>query len=405
MNPILILGMYTPGAALARQFTRMGIPVFCADCSDSVHGMKNKYGVKLVCPDPQKDGKAWLEWLLQFGSTQSVKPVLIITSDRYVLPLNDFSDSIKNHFLFALPEGGLLRQLTSKRGTTAICSQNTFPIPNTIFPVSGAEIETFCDTVSFPIIAKPEYAKHWMEPEIAKFVQEKKVIHLHSKESAVEFYKKMNEFGISIIFQEIIPGPDENLYYHVSYTNREGKTTTSFIGRKLRITPIHFGSASYVESVVLPDLDKDICKFLEAIQYRGICGVEVKLDEITGTYKLVEINPRFGLWDEIGAYLGQDVALAAYNDLAEQKIQSNYPLYEKIYWGSLHRDIYALFDYAHAGLLTVGAFLQSYAKRPLIITDIHADDLSYSAYSLWTSAKGALRQFIELLHKPTQDVK
>jgi len=49
--------------------------------------------------------------------------------------------------------------------------------------------------------------------------------------------------------------------------------------------------------------------FIRQLGYKGHIGVELKYDERDSIYKLIEVNPRFGLWDGLPTLCGMDFSL------------------------------------------------------------------------------------------------
>ena len=105
---------------------------------------------------------------------------------------------------------------------------------------------------------------------------------------------------VSRAFEEVIPGPDDRLLYWCGFVGPEGRVGGRLVGRKRRIVPIHFGSATFVELVDAPDVEEQCERFLVSVGYQGLCGVELKRDPRDGVAKLIEVNARYSLWDDIG---------------------------------------------------------------------------------------------------------
>ena len=183
----------------------------------------------------------------------------------------------------------------------------------------------------------------------------------------------MVEIDPRVVVQEVIPGPDEFLLYFVCYMNRDQEMLGAFTGRKVRVTPIHFGSASYVQTMYDARLEEQCLAFLSSAGFWGICGIEVKQDERDGQRKLVEINPRYGLWDEIGQYIGVDIGYIAYCDLLGLPVVPAYAFQPHYRWVSLERDVRAFLEYRREGLIDVRSWLAS-LRGPILWTDVSLRD-------------------------------
>jgi predicted ATP-grasp superfamily ATP-dependent carboligase len=157
---------------------------------------------------------------------------------------------------------------------------------------------------------------------------------------------------------EVIPGEDRELLYFVFYRSADGRIW-HFSGRKERVLPVHFGSASFVVSMEAEDLDRVSITFLEKLDYRGLGGIEFKRDARDGSLKLIEFNPRFGLWDALGQRFGVDTAAVAYLDAIGAELPEPGRGRMGVRWVSISRDVRAAFRYRKEGLLSARNWLAS----------------------------------------------
>ncbi len=212
--------------------------------------------------------------------------------------------------------------------------------------------------IGVPCIIKPVFSPSWWKEDIAEIVQGK-VVKLDSLDQAARLYETLTRLDSQFVVQEIIPGDDENLYYFVFYVNRDGQVLVRFAGQKLRVTPAHFGSASYVKSIHDARLEEISLRFLDATGYIGLGGIEFKLDPRDDTFKLIEVNARFGLWDVLATRCGIELPYIAYLD-ALGLPTPEYDQYEKgVIWVSLARDISAFKQYNQEGVLSLFQWLKS----------------------------------------------
>ena len=144
-----------------------------------------------------------------------------------------------------------------------------------------------------------------------------------------------------MIVQEVIPGEDERLAYCCFYVDRGRRPLAVFAGRKLRILPVQFGSATYVRSFHDPDLERVSLKLLSGTGYQGLGGVEFKKDSRDERYKLIEFNARFGLWDALAVRCGIDIPHMAYQDALERPVEPRTAYRDDVIWLDSQRDIRA----------------------------------------------------------------
>jgi predicted ATP-grasp superfamily ATP-dependent carboligase len=172
-------------------------------------------------------------------------------------------------------------------------------------------------------------------------------------------YDRVASHDPRLIVQEVVPGGDERLVYVCVYFGREGACLGAFAGRKPRVLPPGMGSASYAFTFHDPTLIDAARRLCEGVGYRGLGGIEFKLDPRDNTYKLIEFNVRFGLWDALGARYGVNLALLAWRDAQGLPVEPAFACREGASWCSFQRDLSAFKLYRRQGTLGLGAWLRS----------------------------------------------
>ncbi len=395
-NPVFVLGLSTPGIFLLRHFLKYKIITYGFDSNINELGFKSKYGIKVVCPDPEINDKEFIDFLIDFRKNTDKNPVIIPTADKYVLPLNDYAETLLEYFNFTVPKGGILRKLTSKKETYELAVKHGFPSPNTCFASNPEELDSFVKQADFPCILKPEFPESWRTGFLEEFCKGSKVILVKSPNELYEKYEVIKKYDNRVIAQEIIKGDDSNLHYFVSYIDNNRNCIGSFTGIKERIAPIHFGSASYVNIVYNENLEIIATNWLKEMGFWGISGIEVKKDDRDNKFKLIEVNPRFGLWDEVGTRFGIDIAMMCYNELVNNELTPIKKTTINIRWISIHRDIRASAEYISEGILSIGKIAESYLNFPIYISDLKLNDLRLTFYLLKKLFKGFIRKIFSI---------
>jgi len=391
-NPVISLGLSTPGIFILRHFRKYGIEAYGLDSNPKELGFYSRFGIKSVCPDPEFKGEEFRDYLVKFGKSFSVKPVLIPSSDKFVLPLNDYAKELSEHFLFTMPENDILRRLTSKRYSYELAVKHGFPAPQTCFANNVRELENFVREVEFPCILKPEFPESWRTGFLEEYCRGEKVIIVNSADEIFEKYDTIRKYDDRVIVQEIIQGEDKNLHYFVSYVDRNQNCLGSFTGIKERISPVHFGSASYVNIIYNEELENISVKWLKEMKFWGASGIEVKKDPRDNQFKLIEVNPRFGLWDEVGIRFGIDVAMMCYKELtgeAQERIENKKI---NIRWVSIHRDIRSSAEYVSHGILPLSGILKSYFDFPIYVGDMKWSDPKLTLHLIKSLIRGLFRK-------------
>lgn len=392
-HPALVLGLYFPGIAILKHLNSLNINVTGVSYIKDVPGFKLKDIRVFKVPSPQKNEKELVHWLVHFSKKCNEIPVLFNTSDDFITFLAKHRHELEGYFLFPWSSCEISLQLTSKLNLAEIATKAEVKIPRTI------SIEDwdkgFLGDISYPCLIKPLFANEWRSDSLRDLVGFDKLLVVTNSIDMDKWVKVLKERKVSILVQELIPGKDQNLYYCVVYRGRDGELKRMFCGQKIRITPIHFGSASYVKTTdVYPFMDT-IKRLLDSVDYHGSAGIEFKLDQRDGEYKLIEVNARFGLWDDLSIPMGSDVFLAYYQDMCGDNPQTKYPKQVSINWVSLSRDIPEFLNYIREGELDIISWLRSF-QRPLKIAEYYPGELSLFINSVFGKFIRKLRRTIHV---------
>lgn len=354
----LLLGLGLPGLDIARSLGRRGIPVFGHDRGPN-WACLSRY--VMPCPSaPDEPESALLEAVLNWGRQIGGHPLLIPLQDDYVLFVSRHREALERVYRFVLPDAEVIESLVSKSKMWSLCSANGVALPLTLRPHSSDDFAAIASEIRFPCLIKPNYSRSWVcsPPTIVEKGQ--KAIQVTSAGELVGLSPHFADGRGDVIVQEVIRGPDSNLHYVVAYFDNSGRSRASFVGRKLRTCPPHFGPGTYVESVHAPEIAELAVKLLSSLGYKGCAGVEVKLDPRDGVYKLIEVNARFGLWDGFAAKCGVDFAYLAYADAVGLPLPPEPPAYRAgMRWVQPERDFWAVLDYFRSGELSPADWLRS----------------------------------------------
>ena len=267
-------------------------------------------------------------------------PVLIPMQDDNVLFVARHHDELKKHYRFQLPAPDIAEALVSKSGTHELAAAAGVPQPRS-FPVdSGHDAEGLIGIVTYPALIKPVFSRSWQTPEVQKRVGGKVVV-IENDAQLLDSCRELSRIDNRLVVQEMIPGPDSNLIYYIGYFDENSDPLASFVGVKERVIPVHFGSASFVTSRYDQRVIELSTQFMKRIRYKGHVGIEYKYDNRDDSYKLIEVNVRFGLWDGLPAICGIDFARINYDYLLGKAVRCSPRYDDGIKWISFERDIRA----------------------------------------------------------------
>lgn len=353
------------GLDIARILSSLSIPVYGFDHSYNIPGRFSRCLKFIYCPYPENQEKGYVGLLNELSHSLDVKPVLFPLSDDLVYIVSKYQKQLSNSYALVVPDQSLLEKLINKDGLYYLACEHSMPAPKTYFVKDEGELDLIKKENIFPVIIKPEESSFWYSEKATLilrrglFSARPKVIYCQDFYQLRKAYKQIAAIDNRVVVQEVIPGNDQNLVYVAFYCNDQSELLGYFSGRKIRVIPRGFGSASFVRSYDDPALRRMVTKFLTAIKYKGLGGIEFKKDTRDEVYKIIEFNPRFGMWDALGARCGVNLPYIAYCDALGIKVKRQLEFRENVIWVDWQRDIRAFFEYHQAGQLGFREWLKS----------------------------------------------
>lgn len=363
--PVVLSSLDRPATlGIARSLGRRGITVHGIDVDPIAYGRGSRFIDAHILPDTAHSEDNKLQYLLDLGK-QLKRAVLYPLSDDDVILCSRERKELERYYLYVMPDHATVIDLLTKDGLTRIAHRCGVPAPKMYSPSSENDVIELAGEVSYPVIIKPMVSTAWLRPEIIDMLRDDplssppKVALCADANVLVATYQQIAFYDNRVIIQEVIPGEDQRLVYFCFYLDRSSKPLATFAGRKVRILPVGFGSASYVRSLYDRELEEISLRFLKDVCYQGLGGIEFKQDARDGVYKLIEFNVRFGMWDALGVRCGVDIPYISYCDALGLPVEPQYSYRENIAWVDLQRDIRAYLIYRKRNLITMKEWLGS----------------------------------------------
>lgn len=364
--PAVVVPADRPAAlGIARSLGSRGVTVYGVDSDPLAPAMASRHVTPVRLPRGDASDETRLRALLDLGRRLGRRAVLFPVSDSAALLCSRHRDALREHYHFVMPEADALDRLLSKDGLHELAEEHGIPAPR-MFPVANREeAETIADRLPYPVIIKPVFSPSWQNPEVRALLRTTalgggpKVVLCRNAAELLAAHGKIAAHDPRMIFEEVIPGEDPSLLYHCFYLDRDSRPLATFAGRKLRLLPVGFGSASFVQSVHDPELERLSLDLLAKIRYQGLGGVEFKRDARDGRLKLIEFNARYGMWDSLGVRCGVDIPWAAYRDALGEPVEPRHHYRTGVKWVDLQRDARAFLQYRSAGRLGSAGWLRS----------------------------------------------
>ncbi|MBA3777968.1 MAG: ATP-grasp domain-containing protein [Chloroflexi bacterium] len=284
--------------------------------------------------DPYRRAEDLVHRLVSFARTQERRPVLFYDNDGYLALISRFRAGLADHFAFIVPDATLVEDLLDKQRFLSLATRLALPIPATRHLTHGFVVSDV--DLTFPLILKPltrdDRDRAWVH--VGGFA---KAIRFQTRDALRADLPRLQRSGMAFIAQTLIPGPETAVEsYHV-YADVEGSVVADFAGRKIRTLPPEFGHSTALVTTVAADVISTGRQIVRALGFTGVAKMDFKRDR-AGQLHLLEINPRFTLWNHLGARAGINVPAIVFGDLAGWARPTIRPARAGVTWCDLWKD-------------------------------------------------------------------
>ncbi len=329
--------------------------------SGAAIGFASRVGHKRRCPPTyEADGKPLCEFVLSLAAEFDRRLVVIPCSDDYVQFVSNHRDALSERCLFLLPEKEMVDILLDKAKFDRLARELDIPAP-AFAVVDAGPSPALPEEMRYPLVAKP--LNTFKDNPLRKKI---KVEEFASPEEWDEFFAPWEGSGASVAVQEKIIGDDTDVYVYGALWGPDAKPVSRFTGRKIRQFPKTYGSTAVATCRLEPEVVEKSEAILRSIKYRGLCDVEFKRERRDDKLRVIEINPRQGLWHRMGRLAGIDIVQDTYRLLAGESVA---PIRQRPgnagRWCYFARDIQRLKqDIKRTGLSSIPAWLGTYVTLP-----------------------------------------
>ena len=311
---------------------------------------------------PQKNPARAAEDLIDLAKTFTAKPALFYGNDANLLLVSRHRDELLPHYHFRLPPADLIEDLVIKTRFAALATKHDLPVPKSFLSTDFASSHAALQQLTLPVILKPNSRVGWLESDVIKSEGGKpqKVLRADSPDQFHQAWSAISRFSPDFILQQYIPGGDDCIYSFHAYYDANSNCLAHYVGRKIRTYPKDSGVSTYVELVKEPRVVALGKEILAKLNFTGVAKIDFKLDGRTNRFYLLEINPRFNLWNRLAAACGINLATICYNDLLEVPQQLPHDYRAGVRWLSLIDDARSFIRDYHPDGLSWTKYLASF---------------------------------------------
>lgn len=246
------------------------------------------------------DPSALVELVREVAEKNANRQIILLTnSDWHVETLIRKRDELAPEIIVPYPSLEVFESIGDKSEFHAVSDHLGIPVPRTkvvdIANLRRGDIPQLTFDFDYPMFAKPASSSEY---HYASFQGKKKVYEIADRASLDALLLRLVEaqYPGKFLVQDFIPGDQRGMRSITAYRDRLGNISLIASGRILleEVTPGTLGIPAAIVTEAYPEINKDVERFLEHVDYHGYANFDVKYDPRTKTYRFFEVNPRIG---------------------------------------------------------------------------------------------------------------
>jgi len=273
--------------SLRRRYQELRIVGLAYGTQESAVYAENAADAVYQIPYPSAGIDALLERLDYIHEKESID-ILIPTLDAEILPLIKAKHALDERGIQAvLPTPGSF-QARSKGRLEELLEDTGTAVPKSVSVFSASALIKAAAGMRFPVMIKGPYYDAYKAYSQSELLS--------------SFHKIMGEWGGPVIVQEFIAGEEFNI---AAVCDGRGGIQAACVIRKTVRSEKGKGFGGIV--VGDPKLSIIAKKIMKKLKWNGPCELEFIQDTATGTYYMLEINPRFPAWIDFPSTFGYNL--------------------------------------------------------------------------------------------------
>jgi predicted ATP-grasp superfamily ATP-dependent carboligase len=298
-----------------RSLGRAGVPVYAVVGDPHAPVARSRYlrGQILWEPDRGEGYAQLLEHLMDFGRRLGKRSLIVCTSDEMAVFVARRRAILEEWFVLPEVDPKLPGQLADKDSLGAMCRDLGMPTPWSIVVDTRAQLDAAMAGLDQPVMVKSIALRGQVQS-----VENSTLV--HNREAMGELARGWVE-PFQVLLQEYLPDEHCEDWFTHGYCDSASRAQVVFTGRKVRTWPAHGGATAAAYTAPEPEIVAAAKRFCAQVGYRGIFDMDWRLDRRTGSYYLLDFNPRVGAqFRMFEDDAGIDVVRAMHLDLSGRRI-------------------------------------------------------------------------------------
>lgn len=359
---VIVLGSHTTALYILRGLGRCGAKVVVIDTHYHGEARFSRY-----CSKFEKIERFETDEVIAAINrvSESFGPCAIFPSnDEAAKALSQGLESIADEHVAIIAPWPTTQSAYDKRSTYEFAKACDVPMPRTHYLDSHQQIDDISRHCEYPVLIKPTTTAEF------RLTFGSKAIGAATAEELKKRFARVSEKidPSELLIQEFVPGTNRHFWHYGAVFQRKEALVEYVISRR-RQYPIDFGTASHAEIVDNADVQELGARILAEMRFVGPAEVQFKYDKRNGTYKLLDVNPRFWKSCAIAELLGINMPLLAYKLFAKKDVQrTKVSQNGKLVWFDLLPDLVVSASDLLARRTTFREWRGSYAGRRIEAT-------------------------------------
>lgn len=312
-NIPIILGSGINAYGICRSFREKNMKCLVLDSMKDIAALSKNTSYIEICSIDEEE--KLLAELISIAKQLTLKGFLFATSDAYLDFISRKFSILALYFDYLMPERDNFEIISTKNKLYYFAKLNNIQAPKFIIVNNIDEFSKLKDEIIYPSIVKPIINDKFK----SEFGEKVLFLNRSNFEDIVSKITNSSYSNKTLVIQEYIHGDVTDLYTITSYANRNSDIIAYSTGHKIRQFPPDTGTIISGRIDCNNTLLYTIAqKIIKDSKFQGISNIEFKFDRRDKSYKLMEINPRPGMWNYSSTASGVNISYISYYDFYHQ---------------------------------------------------------------------------------------
>lgn len=318
-HPAFVVGVCDSVLSVVRTLGAHGVA--CWTCSPRrIPGTVSRYSHYWRVPDPQFDERGTIAGILELASRVGGRPVIFAAGDHFAQAIARHRDELASVAIPCVAPSEVVELLLQKQRFCKWAEEHVRSFPRSMLATEFSP----GGSIPFPVVAKPYYRSFSNAAELGipleRELFKRRFALIRNLKEWEAYRREHSEFLRHILVQEYVNGTSASKYTVGIYADQHSEIKGLFVGRTVRGFPARYGNGSLIQSDHVPECVIDEVKqAVKSLQYSTIADFDYFRDDVTGEFRLLEINPRSWSWIGIATITDANIPWIAYQDLTGQR--------------------------------------------------------------------------------------